>query len=90
MQQAWVLALMNARFYQYNLEQVYLAALPVTLQRFTFEPQFYGEIGSGDGRSAERQGSAAAGFPSTPGVAAGTGLGYTYATRFARTARSPA
>ena len=37
MQQAWLLAIMNARFYQFNLEQVYLAALPVTLQRFSFE-----------------------------------------------------
>ena len=41
MQQAWLLALMNARFYQYNLEQVYLAAIPVTQQRFSFGPQFY-------------------------------------------------
>ena len=41
MQQAWALAIMNARFYQFNLENVYLAALPVTLQRFSFEPQFY-------------------------------------------------
>ena len=41
MQQAWLLALMNARFYQYNLEQLYLTALPVTLQRFSFDPQFY-------------------------------------------------
>ena len=41
MQQALLLAIMNARFYQFNLEQVYLAALPVTLQRFYFEPQFY-------------------------------------------------
>ena len=53
MQQAWVLALMNARFYQYNLEQVYTAALPVTLQRFSFEPQFYAEPGKGDGRAAD-------------------------------------
>ena len=45
MQQAWALAIMNARFYQFNLEQVYLAALPVTLQRFSFEPQFYGGLG---------------------------------------------
>lgn len=40
MQQAWLLAIMNARFYQYNLKTVYEAALPVTLQRFTFDPQF--------------------------------------------------
>ena len=41
MQQAFLLALINARYYQYQLEQLYLAALPVTLQRFAFEPQFY-------------------------------------------------
>ena len=41
MQQALLLAIMNARFYQFNLEQVYLAAIPVTQQRFIFGPQFY-------------------------------------------------
>ena len=41
MQQAWLLTLINGRFYQFQLEQLYLAALPVTLQRFAFEPQFY-------------------------------------------------
>ena len=65
MQQAWVLALMNARFYQFNLENVYLAALPVTLQRFAFEPQFYAGMGpvtgvpqtqgSGPGRVSRRR-----------------------------------
>ena len=53
MQQAWLLALMNARFYQFNLEQVYLAALPVTLQRFAFEPQFYAGMGPVTGRPSE-------------------------------------
>jgi hypothetical protein len=38
--QALSLALVNARIYQFNLEQLYLAALPVTLQRFAFTPQF--------------------------------------------------
>ena len=59
MQQAWALAIMNARFYQYNLEQVYLAALPVTLQRFAFEPQFYGSLGQVTG--VPQNGSGAAG-----------------------------
>ena len=82
MQQAWLLAIMNARFYQYNLEQVYLAALPVTLQRFSFEPQFYAGMGQVTGVPQNRSG-AGAGFPSTPGVVTSPGLGFNYATRFA-------
>ncbi len=54
MQQAWLLAIMNARFYQFNLEQVYLTALPVTLQRFSFEPQFYGSLGQVTGVPLKR------------------------------------
>ena len=84
MQQAWLLALMNARFYQFNLEQVYLAALPVTLQRFAFEPQFYASLGQVTG--VPQNGNGAGGsFPSTPGVNAGTGLAFNYATRFSPT-----
>ena len=41
MQQAFTLALINARVYQLQLENLYTAALNVTLQRFAFEPQFY-------------------------------------------------
>jgi hypothetical protein len=41
LQQAFTLALLNARIYQLQLETVYNAALNVTLQRFQFEPQFY-------------------------------------------------
>ncbi len=40
MAQAVSLALINARVYQFQLEQLYLQALPVTLQRFSFSPQF--------------------------------------------------
>ncbi len=40
MEKAFQLALFNARVYQFQLEQVYLNALPVTLQRFAFGPQF--------------------------------------------------
>lgn len=40
-EQALTLALINARPYQYHIEQVYLASLSLTLQRFNFEPQFY-------------------------------------------------
>ncbi|MFO0956674.1 MAG: hypothetical protein U0800_04300 [Isosphaeraceae bacterium] len=40
------LALINSRVYQFRLEGVLLAALPVTLQRFAFEPQGYAGLGS--------------------------------------------
>jgi hypothetical protein len=33
--------LINSRFYQFNLEQLYTTALTVTLQRFAFTPQFF-------------------------------------------------
>ncbi len=82
MQQAWLLAIMNARFYQYNLETVYEAALPVTLQRFTFDPQFYAGLSpSTSVPQTYGTGSVSVGFPSTPGVV--TSNTYTYATRFA-------
>ena len=81
MQQAWALAILNARFYQFNLEQVYLQALPVTLQRFAFEPQFYGSLGQVTG--VPQNGNGAGGsFPSTPGVVSSPGIGYNYATRY--------
>jgi hypothetical protein len=41
LQQAFMLSLINSRYYQTNLENLYIAALNVTLQRFAFEPQFY-------------------------------------------------
>lgn len=41
MQQAFTLALINSRFYQTQLENLYSSALQVTLQRFAFQPQFY-------------------------------------------------
>ncbi len=83
MQQAWVLAIMNARYYQFNLEQVYLAALPVTLQRFSFEPQFYAGLGSATAvPQTNGASSVGASLPSTPGVVTRPGLGFTYATRF--------
>ncbi|MDG3003493.1 TolC family protein [Paludisphaera mucosa] len=41
MQQAFTLALINSRFYQTQLETLYTSALSVTLQRFSFQPQFY-------------------------------------------------
>jgi hypothetical protein len=41
MEQAFTLALINSRAYQFNLENVYLNALAVTQQRFVFMPQFF-------------------------------------------------
>jgi hypothetical protein len=81
MQQAWALAILNARFYQYNVEQVYIAALPVTLNRFSFEPQFYAGIGSVTGVPQNQSGVAQT-TPSSPGVVTSPGVGYTYATRY--------
>jgi hypothetical protein len=81
MQQALLLALMNARFYQYNLEQVYLAAIPVTLQRFSFEPQFYAGLSPLTG--VPQNNGAGGQLPSVPGVI--TSNTFTYATRYAPT-----
>ena len=78
MQQVLYLAIMNARFYQFNIEQVYLTAIPVTLQRFIFGPQFY--AGMSPLTSPLGAGGGSAGFPSTPGVS--TTNAFTYATRF--------
>ncbi|WP_435021569.1 hypothetical protein TA3x_002445 [Tundrisphaera sp. TA3] len=40
MEKAFELALVNSRTYQTQLENLYISALPVTLQRFAFQPQF--------------------------------------------------
>jgi hypothetical protein len=50
--QAVNLALMNSRAYQSQLEQIYLTAIPVTLQRFNFEPQFYAGLSPTNATSA--------------------------------------
>ncbi|WP_165244763.1 TolC family protein [Paludisphaera soli] len=71
MQQAFTLALINSRFYQTQLENLYSSALAVTLQRFAFQPQFY----AGSTPSTSPLG---AGFPGlNPGNA------FNYATRYA-------
>ncbi len=41
MQQSCELGLVNSREFQFRRENVYLSALPVTLQRFAFAAQFY-------------------------------------------------
>jgi len=40
MEKAFQIAIVNSRTYQYQLENIYINALPVTLQRFSFQPQF--------------------------------------------------
>ncbi len=40
MEKAFQIGIVNSRTYQTQLENVYLNALPVTLQRFSFQPQF--------------------------------------------------
>src|SRR5206468_3526586 len=40
MEKAFQLAIVNSRPYQFQIENVYVNALPVTLQRFAFGPQF--------------------------------------------------
>jgi hypothetical protein len=84
MQQALLLAIMNARFYQFNLEAVYQAAIPVTLERFIFGPQFFAGLSPiTSPLSPGVLGGAVAGFPSTPGV--NTTSTFSYATRFSPT-----
>ena len=87
MQQSFLLAIMNARYYQYQLEQLYLAALPVTLQRFAFEPQFYAGLTPSTG-VPQTGGAGGSGLSISGGSFAG-GVNYAnsfnYATRFSPT-----
>ena len=61
MEQAFTLALINSRVYQFQLENLYLARLAVTLQRFAFSPQFFAGLspltggGPGGGRARRRR-----------------------------------
>ncbi len=57
--EALILALENSRAYQFALEDVYLVALALTLQRFNFTPQINAGLGPG--------GTFAGGFPTNPG-----------------------
>lgn len=52
MEQAFTLTLINSRSYQSQLENLYLSALSVTLQRWQFTPQFYAGISPTTGLSA--------------------------------------
>jgi len=71
MQQAFTLALINSRFYQTQLENLYSSALAVTLQRFAFQPQFYAGL-------APLTSPLGAGFP-----AGNPGNVFNYQTRYA-------
>ncbi len=79
--------MMNGRYYQYQLEQLYLAALPVTLQRFAFEPQFYAGMSPSTG--VPQTGGAGGGGTSIGGGSFAGGVNYpnsfNYATRFSPT-----
>ncbi len=77
------------RYYQYQLEQLYLAALPVTLQRFAFEPQFYAGLSPTTGvpqtGGAGGTGAAIGGGSFATATGLSTANSWTYATRFAPT-----
>ena len=50
--QALTLALVNSRDYQSRLENIYVTALPVTLQRFNLEPQVFAGLSPTTGTTA--------------------------------------
>ena len=51
-EEALTLALINSRAYQTQIEQIYLVSLGVTLQRFNLQPQFFANLGGGQGTAA--------------------------------------
>ena len=59
--QSFMLALINSRVYQFQIEQLYGAALAVTLSRFAFTPQFYAGLSPITGVPSGA--AAGAGFP---------------------------
>ncbi|MBI1324146.1 hypothetical protein GC170_13310 [bacterium] len=60
--EALTLALINSRDYQNRLENIYLTALPVTLQRFNFEPQGFAGLSP---TTLPRAGGSPANFPNS-------------------------
>jgi hypothetical protein len=60
--QALTLALVNSRDYQTRLENIYLTALPVTLQRFNMEPQVFAGLSPS---TVPRAGGSPANFPNS-------------------------
>jgi hypothetical protein len=67
MEQAFTLSLINARVYQFNLEQLYAVSLAVTLQRFAFQPQFFFGLSPVTGviNQSFATGGAPGGFPTS-------------------------
>lgn len=51
-EQSLTLALVNSRDYQSRIENIYVTALPVTLQRFNLEPQVFAGLSPTTGTSA--------------------------------------
>lgn len=77
-EQSFVLGLINSRVYQFQLEQLYLASLAVTLQRFAFQPQFYAGMSPLTGVAQKGSGigpTAIAPFGSGSNVPTGGALG---------------
>ncbi|MFO0909666.1 MAG: hypothetical protein U0794_15190 [Isosphaeraceae bacterium] len=66
MEQAFTLALINSRAYQFNLENVYLNALAVTQQRFAFTPQVFAGLSPGTALQTGGVGGVGAGFTPNP------------------------
>jgi len=60
--EALTLALINSRDYQNRLENIYLTALPVTLQRFNMEPQAFAGLSPS---TFPRAGGSPANFPNS-------------------------
>ena len=78
MEKAFQLALLNSRYYQFQLETMYINALPVTLQRFSFGPQFV----AGLTPSTSIAGAGSAVTSVTPRLPAVTGVNsFVYNTR---------
>jgi hypothetical protein len=89
MQQAFLISLINGRYYQYQLETLYEAALPVTLQRFAFEPQFYAGLSPTTGvpqtGGSGGSGTSIGGGSFAPATGLSTANSFSYSTRFAPT-----
>ena len=75
MEQAFTLALINSRVYQFQLENIYLASLAVTLQRFAFTPAVLRRALAADTAVAAGGGhrAPAAASPSNPPTPSSTG-----------------
>ena len=61
MEKAFELGLLNSRVYQFQLENIYINALAVTLQRFSFSPQFIAGLSPSTGAGGSGFGGVAGG-----------------------------